>query len=139
MLCHPSVHGLSDNRTRGQVHHHSQVEPALFCPDRGDGTGPFLIRRCRTEILLEQIRCDRLQVLRISRDCDFLGLNRLQSQRLHSSGNAVFVVRGGPIVWGGSNSGRAIPLAMLNKDSGDPSIQVVIQPSRSLRPRPVQS
>ncbi len=98
LLRHPSVHRPPHNGSGVQVHHDGEIQPPLVSPDRGDITGPFLIGRRRVKVLFKPVGCDGFEMGRVSRDCIFLRLNRVQSQDAHPSGNAVLAARAALIV-----------------------------------------
>ena len=60
LLRHTPAHRPTHDGAGIQVHDHRQIQPALVGPDVTDIADPFLIRRLSVEVLLEQIRRDRL-------------------------------------------------------------------------------
>ena len=86
---HAFSHGVTDDLARKDVLDPGQIQPALTGGDVRQIGDPDLVRRARTEILVQQIRRHREIVTRISRHLEPASLAAIQAHGAAQARNPV--------------------------------------------------
>src|SRR6185437_945709 len=79
----------ADNAPGEEIHHNSQIQPALSGPDIGDVSAPFLVRACGGKILVDQVGRDRPAVLAVRRPFETPLLPGFEAILPHEPGGAM--------------------------------------------------
>ena len=76
---HPLSHRITDDLARENVFDPSEIQPALTSGDVSQVADPDLVRRSRSEVLVQQIRCHRELVTRVGRHLEPAPLAAIQA------------------------------------------------------------